>query len=96
MNTKSCSVTARLWTVAAVGLAACGVSAQTWQTQTPLPTNRDLNGAAFTSPDHGFIIGQNRALFETCDGGQTWTERSLADYGADPYYDIRFFDAHRG
>jgi len=96
MNTKSRSVTARLWTVAAVGLAACGVSAQTWQTQTPLPTNRDLNGAAFTSPDHGFIIGQNRALFETIDGGQTWTERSLADYGADPYYDIRFFDAQRG
>ena len=83
----------------ALTLAACltgAAQAQQWNKQAPLPTDRDLYGAAFTSPDHGFIIGLNRALFETFDGGDTWVQRNLDAYSTDPYYDIHFFDDQRG
>jgi len=77
-------------------ILAVHAHAQTWTQQSCLPTNRDLNGAAFPSPDHGFVIGQNRALLETFDGGDTWIERNLDSFGTDPYYDIHFFDDQHG
>ena len=32
---------------------------------------------AFTSADHGFLVGSNRLILETNDGGANWNERSL-------------------
>jgi photosystem II stability/assembly factor-like uncharacterized protein len=90
------SLTRTLWT-ACLGILLVGSAAgQTWNLQTPSPTDRDLYGAAFTSPDHGFIISLSQGLFETFDGGDTWTKRSLSDYGSSPYYDIHFFDDQLG
>ena len=83
--------------ITACGLVlAANAHAQSWTHQAPSPTDRDLYGAAFTSAEHGFIISLNHGLFETFDGGDTWTERSLTDYGSDPYYDIHFFDDLHG
>ena len=33
---------------------------------------------AFTDQDHGFLVGSNRMIQETNDGGAHWSERSLA------------------
>ena len=83
--------------ITACGLVlAANANAQSWTHQAPSPTDRDLYSAAFTSPEHGFIISLNHGLFETFDGGDTWTERSLTGYGSDPYYDIHFFDDLHG
>ena len=32
---------------------------------------------AFVNEDHGFLVGANRLILETNDGGLTWQERSL-------------------
>jgi hypothetical protein len=33
---------------------------------------------AFTDREHGFLVGSNRLIMETNDGGASWEERSLA------------------
>lgn len=79
------------------GLAAAAANAQdTWVRQAPLPTNRNLTGAYFVTPDHGFVSGLNQHLLETTDGGGTWTLRHGGEYGADPYYNVYFSDETRG
>ncbi len=65
-------------------------------TQTPHPTGRNLGGVAFTSPTHGFVVGENHHLIETFDGGHTWTTRMATALGTDPFYTITFPDAFHG
>jgi len=50
-----------------------------------LPTEATLSDVAFTgNPDHGWLVGSRSSLFETMDGGTTWTAREL-DFGEQSY-----------
>lgn len=64
--------------------------------QSPWPTGRSLGGVAFTSPTHGFVVGQNHTLMETFDGGLTWTKRMGDAFSSDPFYTILFSDPLHG
>lgn len=71
-------------------------AAEEWTRQAPFPTGRNLKSASFISPSHAFIVGENRHLLETADGGETWTARIVDDWGAGPFYDVHFFDELHG
>jgi len=47
-----------------------------WQ---PVPLNTSANplAVAFTDARHGFLVGSNRLILETNDGGASWEERAL-------------------
>ncbi|PSB07959.1 photosystem II assembly protein [Pleurocapsa sp. CCALA 161] len=48
-----------------------------WKTLT-LPSEAIFSDIAFTSnSDRGWLVGTQAALFETIDGGETWTQQSL-------------------
>ena len=47
-----------------------------WQI-VPLATKSNPLDVAFTDPNHGFLVGSNRLIMETNDGGASWEERSL-------------------
>ena len=47
-----------------------------WQSQ-DLDTQANPLDIAFTDPKHGFLVGSNRMIRETNDGGAHWNERSL-------------------
>jgi photosystem II stability/assembly factor-like uncharacterized protein len=47
-----------------------------WQ-PVALDTNSNPLAVAFTSDRHGFLVGSNRLILETDDGGASWQERSL-------------------
>ncbi len=51
-------------------------TASPWQSQT-LDTEANPLDVAFTDPNHGFLVGSNRMIQETDDGGASWNERSL-------------------
>lgn len=65
-------------------------------TQSPSPTGRNLGGVAFTSPTHGFIVGDNHHLMETFDGGETWITRMATELSTDPFYTITFASPTHG
>jgi len=48
-----------------------------WQV-VPLDTKSNPLDVAFTDREHGFLVGSNRLIMETNDGGASWEERSLA------------------
>jgi len=48
-----------------------------WQL-VPLDTKANPLDVAFTDREHGFLVGSNRLIMETNDGGASWEERSLA------------------
>ena len=56
------------------GLGAAQVSP--WQ---PVELNTRSNplDVAFSNKSHGFLVGSNRLILETNDGGASWAERSL-------------------
>jgi photosystem II stability/assembly factor-like uncharacterized protein len=82
-------------------LSLPSASAQ-WIKQSPYPTNLALYTVAFTSPEHGFVGGQNSewdtggGLWETLDGGLTWTQRDIPNSTTDPINSLFFFDPARG
>ncbi len=47
-----------------------------WQA-VPLDTASNPLDLAFTSTTHGFLVGSNRLIMETDDGGASWENRSL-------------------
>ena len=42
-----------------------------------LQTKANPLDVAFTDANHGFLVGSNRMILETNDGGSSWSERSL-------------------
>jgi photosystem II stability/assembly factor-like uncharacterized protein len=68
--------------VLALGLTGCvttglpTAAASPWQ-PVPLDTRSNPLDVAFSSPDHGFLVGSNRLIMETADGGASWQERAL-------------------
>lgn len=82
-----------------IALALCLLSTSALAqlvTQCPKPTGRNLGGVAFTSPTHGFIVGDNHHLLETFDGGHSWTTRMSDSFSSDPFYTTTFPDAMHG
>ena len=64
------------------GLAGCVTTKVPTATTSPwqvinLNTQANPLDIAFTSADHGFLVGSNRLILETNDGGASWNERSL-------------------
>ena len=68
--------------VLALGLTGCvttglpTAAASPWQA-VPLDTRSNPLDVAFSSADHGFLVGSNRLIMETDDGGASWQERAL-------------------
>jgi photosystem II stability/assembly factor-like uncharacterized protein len=64
------------------GLAGCVTTglplaaASPWQ-PVPLETASNPLDVAFSDADHGFLVGSNRLIMETSDGGASWQERAL-------------------
>ena len=46
---------------------------------------------AFTNESHGFLVGSNRLVMETSDGGETWEEREI-DLPADENFRLISID----
>jgi photosystem II stability/assembly factor-like uncharacterized protein len=69
--------------VVAVALPGCVTTglpvaaSSPWQS-VPLDTKSNPLDVAFTDRQHGFLVGSNRLIMETNDGGASWEERSLA------------------
>jgi photosystem II stability/assembly factor-like uncharacterized protein len=42
-----------------------------------LPTEANLLGLSFSSPQHGWIVGNESTILETTDGGDTWQPKTL-------------------
>jgi photosystem II stability/assembly factor-like uncharacterized protein len=69
--------------VVAVALPGCVTtglplaSGSPWQV-VPLATKSNPLDVAFSDRQHGFLVGSNRLIMETNDGGASWEERSLA------------------
>jgi photosystem II stability/assembly factor-like uncharacterized protein len=66
----------------AVGLSGCvstglpAASASPWQ-PVDIHTKSNPLALAFTDSQHGFLVGSNRLILETDDGGASWQERAL-------------------
>ena len=56
------------------GLASAGESP--WQ-PVDIHTKSNPLDLAFTDSRHGFLVGSNRLILETDDGGASWQERAL-------------------
>jgi len=65
-----------------LGLGGCvttglpAASASPWQ-PVPIATKANPLDVAFTDANHGFLVGSNRLILETNDGGSSWDERAL-------------------
>jgi photosystem II stability/assembly factor-like uncharacterized protein len=65
-----------------LGLVGCvttglpAASASPWQ-QVSIATKANPLDVAFTDANHGFLVGSNRLILETNDGGSSWEERAL-------------------
>jgi len=65
-----------------LGLGGCVTTQLRLATSSPwqsvdLDTQSNPLDIAFVNEDHGFLVGTNRLIRETEDGGQSWQERSL-------------------
>ena len=64
------------------GLSGCvttglpSAATSPWQA-VPLETRSNPLAVAFTDARHGFLVGSNRLILETDDGGASWAERAL-------------------
>jgi photosystem II stability/assembly factor-like uncharacterized protein len=65
-----------------LGLSGCVTiglplaAASPWQ-PVPLETSSNPLAVAFSDQNHGFLVGSNRLIMETGDGGASWQTRSL-------------------
>ena len=65
-----------------LGLSGCVTTglplaaASPWQA-VPLETSSNPLAVAFSDASHGFLVGSNRLIMETDDGGASWQARSL-------------------
>src|ERR1044072_6101537 len=87
---------------AALNLSTWSNLSAQWLKQSPYPTNLDLYTVAFTSRTHGVVGGQTSqwdtsgGLWQTLDGGSTWTQRDVPMSSSDPINTIFFLDSQLG
>ena len=65
---------------------------ETWR-QVPAPTQAQLAGVAFATPEIGWAVGHDAAILKTADGGDTWTIQHWAPDWQQPLMDIVAIDA---
>ncbi len=75
-------ITPLLTLLLAIGLGGCvttGLGAAPVSPWQPVELNTRSNplDVAFSNKSHGFLVGSNRLILETNDGGASWAERSL-------------------
>ncbi|MEX2244741.1 MAG: YCF48-related protein [Fimbriimonadaceae bacterium] len=92
---RSVPLGSRALALSGLVLVSAAAVAQTWVKQSAIPTPRHLSGVAFTSPTHGFVVGEANTVLETFDGGATWTARNLS-LPTVPFNDIYFVDSQSG
>ena len=68
--------------VLALGLSGCVSSSLASSSSSPwqpvdIHTKSNPLDLAFTNSQHGFLVGSNRLILETNDGGASWQERAL-------------------
>ncbi|NDG75142.1 MAG: photosystem II assembly protein, partial [Synechococcaceae bacterium WB8_1B_136] len=68
--------------VLALGLGGCVTTGLPTATASPwqpvdIHTKSNPLALAFTDGQHGFLVGSNRLILETNDGGASWQERAL-------------------
>jgi len=82
-------------------LAATPALAQ-WTTESPRPTHLEVYGVAAPAPDHLFVatdddfFDDGGALFESNDGGATWTQRDVPESLASGLFGVTFLDSLHG
>ena len=82
-------------------LLAVPAAAQ-WSTQSPIPTHLTVGGVAAPAPDRVFLatdddfFDDGGALFESTDGGATWTQRDVPFSLGSGLHGIFFLDDQRG
>lgn len=82
-------------------LAAAPVAAQ-WSTQSPIPTHLAIRGVAAPAPGRVFLatdddsFDSSGALFESNDGGATWSQRAVPFDLASGLNGIFFLDGQHG
>ncbi|HEX8297996.1 MAG TPA: PKD domain-containing protein, partial [Rubricoccaceae bacterium] len=88
--------------VVALVLAAAPAAQAQWTAEAPSPTSLDIRGVAAPTAQHVFVATEDDsfdaggALFESQDGGATWTQRSVPEDGFSPLNGLFFLDAQRG
>lgn len=61
--------------------------------QVPAPTQAQLTGVAFATPEVGWAVGHDAAILKTADAGETWTIQHWAPDWQQPLMDIVAIDA---
>jgi photosystem II stability/assembly factor-like uncharacterized protein len=92
----------RSWQLAATGLLLAAPLAAQWTTQSPIPTRLDVRGVAAPTADRVFVatdddsFDQGGALFDSSDGGATWTQLAVPTSLSSPLNGIFFLDEAHG
>ena len=83
-------------------LSAAPAAFAQWTTQSPVPTYLDVRGVAAPAPDRVFIATDDNqfddggALWESADGGATWTQLDVPFNTRTSLYGLFFLDDQRG
>ncbi|MEP0545295.1 MAG: YCF48-related protein [Rhodothermales bacterium] len=73
-----------------------------WTTESPIPTALDVRGVGAPTPQRVFLatsddsFDDGGALFESADGGATWTQRDVPFNLHDPLHGVFFLDSQLG
>lgn len=79
-----------------LGLAAGAIAQDTWQRQSPWPSDRSPWAVFAMTPTKAMFVGHNELIVETTNAGASWTVKRELHYGADPFYAINFKSASEG
>lgn len=83
-------------------LLGIGAADAQWTTQSPLPTHLEIRGTGVPTAQRVFLataddsFDDGGALFESQDGGQSWTQRNVPFSLGEPLYGIYFLDSAHG
>lgn len=73
-----------------------------WTTQSPVPTDLTVNGVGTPAPNRVFVatdddsFDDSGSLFESTDGGSTWTQLDVPFNLNSPLYGVFFLDSTNG
>ncbi len=90
------------YAVLAAALVTAAPAGAQWTTQSPSPTDLDTRGIAAPTASRVFVVSEDDsfddsgAMFESTDGGATWTQRDVPTGGFNPLNGIFFLDSQLG
>jgi photosystem II stability/assembly factor-like uncharacterized protein len=92
----------RIPPVLLAALLAAAPAVGQWTLESPLPTHLEVHGIAAPTPGHLFLatdddpFDDGGALFESLDGGATWTQRDVPESLGSGLFGVFFLDAQHG